>query len=757
MPADVSPPMIDLEVASAADIKTALLKTANTLTDEKDTAQAALTAENNNIKTAAAAHDSAALQAALDRIQAKLPAGRTLPAIDLTTATEADIINQIKALIDTLPNTKTSAQTALNTAEPQIKAAADARDKGKKTAGNADSAESSARAESLLVGGAINAGYADGDAVAVPDLITANAEAKTKADAVKASVDDAEAKTKDAGKAERDTRTAIAALHNASVANRVSRAADALTRADAAVTAATGAVTSAASARQAARDAARSSRIAARSAEAAVDIGMFRARFPGVDGNLRLVVTARASQNLLSGSVGSPRLSQVKHRDLVLLTRASTNTLYIAESKNGVWLLVDGTTTVALNTLDPQNDTVRAITFSVQATGPGAFAQTMTWENLTVHSERRDGVLAVFGEEIPNRTQMLETPLVLRSTATPVDLAKGLLGSVGLSDIGSPSAAATGVTQILVLAGGNDGVRPTAVEYEGQGGDEDPIKSGLKSFEDLEEISILAAPGVSYGAGNGYRNEALQATQSLISHCERMRYRVAVLDSPDNQSLSQVRQSRAILDTTRAAIYYPWVRVQDPITREPINVPPSGFVAGIYARNDVEQGVHKAPANEVVIGAIGLETLLNTGQQDVLNPLGINCIRFFENRGIRVWGARTLSSDPEWKYLNIRRYFAYLERSIEKSTQWAVFEPNGDALWANVRRAVEDYLFNEWKSERLFGANPDAAFFVRCDRSTMTQNDLDNGRMICLIGVAPLYPAEFVIFRIGQWTADRPA
>jgi phage tail sheath protein FI len=178
-------------------------------------------------------------------------------------------------------------------------------------------------------------------------------------------------------------------------------------------------------------------------------------------------------------------------------------------------------------------------------------------------------------------------------------------------------------------------------------------------------------------------------------------------------------------------------------------------MAGIYARNDVEIGVHKAPANEVVRNAIGLEVLINKAQQDVLNPLGINCIRFFEGRGIRVWGARTISSDPEWKYLNIRRYFAFLEASIDRSTQWAVFEPNGERLWANIRRTVESFLANEWKEGHLAGTKVEEAFFVRCDRSTMTQNDLDNGRLICLIGVAPLYPAEFVIFRIGQWTADR--
>jgi phage tail sheath protein FI len=370
----------------------------------------------------------------------------------------------------------------------------------------------------------------------------------------------------------------------------------------------------------------------------------------------------------------------------------------------------------------------------------------------------------VFAEQITNRTRMLETPLVLEA-ADPDNppsagaLVATLLGGTALASLLEPRTRST--TTVYTLLGGNDGLRPTAEEYRGPADEDDDgvnESSGLASLEGIEEISIVAAPGLSFGSNRAeYRNQAAAATQAIITHCERMRYRVAVLDSGDDEGISDVRNNRALLDTTRAAFYYPWVRIVDPISREPIHVPPSGFVTGIYARNDIDRGVHKAPANEVVLGAIWLETLLNKSQQDVLNPLGINCLRYFENRGIRVWGARTLSSDPEWKYLNVRRYFAYLERSIEKSTQWAVFEPNGEALWANVRRAVEDFLFNEWKSERLAGTKPAEAFFVKCDRTTMTQNDLDNGRMICLIGVAPLYPAEFVIFRIGQWTADRPA
>jgi phage tail sheath protein FI len=305
-----------------------------------------------------------------------------------------------------------------------------------------------------------------------------------------------------------------------------------------------------------------------------------------------------------------------------------------------------------------------------------------------------------------------------------------------------------------VLEGGNDGQRPPADAYEGTTDDVSLAKTGLMSFEDIDEISIVAAPGSTFGYNGGYKDDASTILTLLIAHAERMRYRIAVLDSGDDQSIADVRALRAKLDSSYAALYYPWITVLDPVTRKEINLPPSGFVAGIYARNDIQRAVYKAPANEVVSLAINFEKVLNKAQQDILNPLGINCFRFFEDRGLRLWGARTISSDPEWKYVNLRRYFAYLEHSIDKGTQWAVFEPNGDLLWANVRRTVSDFLLNEFQNGALLGDKPEKAYFVRCDRSTMTQNDLDNGRLVCLVGVAALRPAEFVIFRIGQWTAD---
>ena len=299
----------------------------------------------------------------------------------------------------------------------------------------------------------------------------------------------------------------------------------------------------------------------------------------------------------------------------------------------------------------------------------------------------------------------------------------------------------------------SDGRRPVAADYAGNFDSTTNRQTGLKAFEDVDEISVVAAPGIT---ANFQVNsaDAKSVINLLIAHAEQMRYRIAVLDSGDGQGPDEVRAFRANFDSSYAALYYPWVTIHDPLTGSFLNLPPSGFVAGIYARNDLAGGVSKAPANEVINLATGLETILDDTQQEILNPLGINTLRFFEGRGYRVWGARTISSDPEWKYVAIRRYFAYLEHSIDNGTQWVVFEPNGEDLWENVRQIVSDFLFNEWSSGALMGSKPDEAYFVKCDRSTMTQHDIDNGRLIILIGVAPLHPAEFVIFRIGQWTAD---
>ncbi len=407
---------------------------------------------------------------------------------------------------------------------------------------------------------------------------------------------------------------------------------------------------------------------------------------------------------------------------------------------------------------------VQVLTVNVTFEGQGKFQDPQTWEELGFHEKHIRGLTKVFAKSPKNRATELWIPItidagklkgaaiadVLLSQDSPVveSPPKNILQALAGND---PKLSDEAITYPVSLTNGSDGLLPTAALYEGDV-DGKGLKNGLVTFEDLENISIIAAPG-STGFYNDEK-ESQAIVNNVLIHCKRMRYRVAVLDTPSKQVISSVSQWRAKFDSTHAAMYYPWVTIFDPVTNDEINLPPSGFISGIYARNDVDYGVHKAPANEVVRSAVGFEYLINKGQQDVLNPKGVNCSRFFPGRGYRLWGARTISSDPEWKYINVRRYFAYLERSIDRGTQWIVFENNSEPLWAKVARTVEDFLFNEWKLAHLMGTAPEQAYFVRCDRSTMTQNDIDNGRLVCLIGVAPVKPAEFVIFRIGQWTAD---
>ena len=504
-----------------------------------------------------------------------------------------------------------------------------------------------------------------------------------------------------------------------------------------------------------------------------------KARFPGDAGNLRVRFTVRLGQNILGGKTSDPKLGALSSRDVVWIgditspisSPPGSGTFYIAErdDENKTWHFkktTSPTSQLDLADLDPERgDNVRVATLTITVGAPDGSGPVGVWEGVPFDPEHQqagslDSVSARFAEKPSNAASARTLPIVVE-LGDAIEDGLGILQA--LLDSGSGLASALNNMKStdaqrsveIVLSGGNDGDRPGSTEYEGEAEEDSSTKTGLKAFEDIEDISILAAPGSTFGYENGYRDDATTIVNLLISHAQQMRYRIAVLDSGDGQTIAQIRAMRAKMDSSYAALYYPWVRILDPVTRAEIHLPPSGFVAGIYARNDTNRAVYKAPANEVVNLAIGFEQLLNKGQQEVLNPEGVNCFRFFEGRGYRLWGARTISSDPEWKYVNLRRYFAYLERSIDKGTQWAVFEPNGEALWANVRRTIEDFLLNEWQSGALLGDKPEKAYFVRCDRSTMTQNDLDNGRLICLVGVAALKPAEFVIFRIGQWTADR--
>jgi len=296
------------------------------------------------------------------------------------------------------------------------------------------------------------------------------------------------------------------------------------------------------------------------------------------------------------------------------------------------------------------------------------------------------------------------------------------------------------------LTGGSDGSLSalSAADYIGE--DRGPGKrTGIQAFIDNDEVSIMAVPGVT--------DPNVQL--SLVAHCENLKSRFAVLDIPrDLKKVADVQTHRNIFDTDYAAMYHPWLQVFDPMDKRNIFIPPSGSVVGIYARSDNSRGVYKAPANEVVRACVGLDCQYNKGEQDILNPKGINLIRYFTGQGIRVWGARTCSSNSIWKYVNVRRLFIFVEQSIKNGSNWVVFEPNDERLWARVQRTIYSFLLGVWRGGALMGSTPDEAFFVKVDRSTMSQDDIDNGRLICIIGISPVKPAEFVIFRITQKTAD---
>lgn len=264
------------------------------------------------------------------------------------------------------------------------------------------------------------------------------------------------------------------------------------------------------------------------------------------------------------------------------------------------------------------------------------------------------------------------------------------------------------------------------------------FQRALAAIAPLQDISIIATPG----------NTTAEVAQTLITHAERLDTQFfVVLDPPPGLTPAEMLEYRGQFESNYAAIYYPWVMASNGQGEE-ILLPPSGFICGIYARTDIQRGVHRAPVNEVLRGVVGFEHNVTRNDQEKLNPEGINCLRFFEGRGHRVWGSRTLSSDPEWKYVNVRRFFNYLQASINRGTQWAELAPNGEILWANIVQLISDFLLNEWRKGSLVGNKIEEAFFVRCDRSTMTQLDIDNRRVVCLVGVAVIKPAEFMMFRV---------
>lgn len=282
---------------------------------------------------------------------------------------------------------------------------------------------------------------------------------------------------------------------------------------------------------------------------------------------------------------------------------------------------------------------------------------------------------------------------------------------------------------------------------------------GLAGLEAIEQITMVCVPDVMSGylSGQLTREDVKAVHLAVLAHCEKMKDRFAILDALPDLSPQQVddwRMKEAGYDSAFAALYYPWIWVANPMANgsgpSSIKIPPSGYVAGLYARVDSERGVHKAPANEILRGVLRLEMEVSKGEQDILNPHSINCIRSFPGRGIRVWGARTLSSDSAWRYINVRRLFSMIEESVYEGTQWVVFEPNDMDLWARVKRTITAYLTTVWRSGALFGATPDEAFFVKCDAENNPADVRDAGMLVVEVGIAPVKPAEFVIFRFSQ-------
>lgn len=289
-------------------------------------------------------------------------------------------------------------------------------------------------------------------------------------------------------------------------------------------------------------------------------------------------------------------------------------------------------------------------------------------------------------------------------------------------------------------------------------------RGGVQALEAVDEVAIVAAPGYSDPV----------EYESVLSHCEQLRDRVAILDPPeqvdDISELTRVgvaggseppgeesaeRGAESGIRPRQSdygTIYFPWLKVRDPLTGEIVSTPPSGHMAGIWARTDALRGVHKAPANEPIRGAVDLTYLVTRPEQDLLNPKGVNCIRYFSAEGIRVWGARTLAAEAgEWRYINVRRLFNMLEESIANGTRWMVFEPNDPTLWRSIRRDIGAFLTRVWRDGALLGRTPEQAFFVKCDEETNPADVRDAGMVVALVGVAVVKPAEFVVFKLSQW------
>jgi hypothetical protein len=416
-------------------------------------------------------------------------------------------------------------------------------------------------------------------------------------------------------------------------------------------------------------------------------------------------------------------------------------------TNNQVAIQLPGAPNPAFDLLEGQRLHLIEATFRVRYTPADGPASTETIANVRL-AESEPGDPMYVERRISAVSHLIDV-------VTPPAISIGGLDEFPLA-VDDPEATTPVALTWAPLVSGNDdfgSLDPDAFVGEDLGPGK---RSGILALEDIDDISITMVPSIWSSL----------VQNALIQQAETLKYRFAILDPrparpTDDDVIGEIRAFREGFDTKYAALYFPRIEVRDPFTDETIGLGPSGHMAGIYARVDVERGVHKAPANEVIRsidtanGFHGLEVEITKREQDLLNPKGINALRFFPNRNTRVWGARTLSSDGSWRYINVRRIFIWVERSIDEGTQWVVFEPNDEKTWARVRQSITNFLITAWRSGALFGTKADEAFFVRCDRTTMTQDDIDNGRLICVIGIAPVKPAEFVIFRIQQKLIDQ--
>ena len=354
-----------------------------------------------------------------------------------------------------------------------------------------------------------------------------------------------------------------------------------------------------------------------------------------------------------------------------------------------------------------------------------------------------------YNDEVENYTELSLNTASSNYIGSRLALSELISASVEtMTEIGNPVEAILGEgvqNGFFTLEGGTDGTISKVNPGTFIGQDNGPGKrTGIQSFVENNVVSMMAVPGITMP----------EVVVALVAHCENLKSRFAVLDMPKEMyKTTDLIEYRNIIDSTYAAMYHPWIQVFDRASSKADFVPPSGAVMGVYSRTDTNRGVHKAPANETVF-CTGLKVNYTKGEQDILNPEGVNLIRALPGQGIRVWGARTASSDPSWKYINVRRLFIFIEESIKANTNWAVFEPNDEVLWVRVKRTIDVFLTGMWRGGSLAGSVPSEAFFVNIGRDTMSQDDIDNGRLICVIGVAPVKPAEFVIFRISQKTSD---